>query len=150
MLLVILNQHMGKFWAHNTILTIITFFIIEVSVPSQESERSCICVLRVSISPYFLSNFLLIVWNCFDRAVFCIFFILLTINAITHIQSTDWGRSFGTIIPLYTRHILLLSVPGQWAVTCVRGIHFASFSYFLLDLGTVPSVWYFCFSFHWH
>jgi hypothetical protein len=28
MLLVILNQHMGKFWAHNTILTIITFLLL--------------------------------------------------------------------------------------------------------------------------
>jgi hypothetical protein len=59
------------------------------------------------------------------------------------------GKEFwyhNTIV--YSSHFT--AVCTKRAVTCVRGIHFASFSYFLLDLGTVPSVWYFCFSFHWH
>jgi len=34
----------GEVWAHKTSLTSQLF--IEVPVPSQESERSCICVLR--------------------------------------------------------------------------------------------------------
>ena len=38
---------LGEVWAHKTSLTSPVF--IEVSVPSQESERSCICVLVVSI-----------------------------------------------------------------------------------------------------
>ena len=52
-------------WAHITKLT--PPFCIEVPVLSQESERSCICVLRVSILPpctIFLSDFgtVSIVW----------------------------------------------------------------------------------------
>ena len=39
----------GELWAHKTSLTPPLF--IEVSVPSQESERSCIFVLFVSILP---------------------------------------------------------------------------------------------------
>jgi len=39
----------GEFWSHKTSLTLPLF--IEVPVPSQESERSCICVLGVSILP---------------------------------------------------------------------------------------------------
>jgi hypothetical protein len=41
----------GTVWADKTSLTAPLF--IEVPVPSQESERSCICVLRVSIVPLF-------------------------------------------------------------------------------------------------
>jgi hypothetical protein len=36
-------------WAHNSSLTLSLF--TEVFVPSQESEKSCICVLEVSILP---------------------------------------------------------------------------------------------------
>jgi hypothetical protein len=39
----------GKVWAHKASLTPLLF--IEVSVPSQISQRSCICVLEVSILP---------------------------------------------------------------------------------------------------
>jgi hypothetical protein len=39
----------GEIWAHNTSLTPPLF--IEVFLPSQESEWSCICVLGVSILP---------------------------------------------------------------------------------------------------
>ena len=41
--------------AHKTSLTPPLF--IEVPVPSQESERSCICVLEVSILPPWLLQF---------------------------------------------------------------------------------------------
>ena len=45
-----------KLWVHTINLTPLRF--IEVPVPSQESERSCICVLRVSFLP--LSTFFLL------------------------------------------------------------------------------------------
>jgi hypothetical protein len=57
--------------------------VIEVPVPSQESERSCLCVLRVclcvlrvSIFPLFLpfNIFFYCFWNCFDSVV--LFFLL--------------------------------------------------------------------------
>jgi hypothetical protein len=45
----------GEVWAHTTNLTLPLF--IEVSLPSQESEQSYICVIGVSILPF---SFLLI------------------------------------------------------------------------------------------
>ena len=55
-----------QIWLHKTSLTLPLF--IEVSVPSQESEWSCICVLGVSIWP--LSMILSIeCWNCSDSVV---------------------------------------------------------------------------------
>ena len=49
-------SHRGKVWVRKTSLT--PPLIIEVPVPSQESERSCICLLGVLIFP--LSNALLL------------------------------------------------------------------------------------------
>ena len=42
-------SHRGEVWVRKTSLT--PPLITEVAVPSQESERSCICVLRVLIFP---------------------------------------------------------------------------------------------------
>jgi len=39
----------GEVWSHKTILT--PSLYIEVPVPSQESELSCICVVGVSLLP---------------------------------------------------------------------------------------------------
>jgi len=53
-----------EFWVHKTSLTPPPF--IEVSVPSLESERSCICVLQISILPLriFYGFFLELFWRC--------------------------------------------------------------------------------------
>ena len=57
----------GEVWVQKT--SLIPPHFIEVPVPSQESKRSCICMLEVSILPLFL-RFL----NCFDNGIFCVFF----------------------------------------------------------------------------
>ena len=49
------------FWGHKTNLTPPHF--IEVPVPSQESERSCICA-RVRVSIMLLYDFAMRFWNC--------------------------------------------------------------------------------------
>jgi hypothetical protein len=61
-------------WAHQTMIPAI---LIEVPVPSQESERSCISLLFVSM---FVSFYDLSIgfWKCSDSVVF-LFFILLAI-----------------------------------------------------------------------
>jgi hypothetical protein len=43
--------------------------ICVLEVSSQESERSCICVLKVSILPFFY-NFSIVFWNCSDSMAF--------------------------------------------------------------------------------
>ena len=43
--------------------------VLEVPVPSQESERSCICVLRCRFDLFRLFFF----WFCSDGVVFCLF-----------------------------------------------------------------------------
>jgi hypothetical protein len=53
----------GEIWTHTTILTLPLF--IEVPGPNTESERSCICVLEVSILP--LSMIFLFVFGEFYR-----------------------------------------------------------------------------------
>jgi hypothetical protein len=50
----------GTFWAYKTRLSPPLLFI-EVSVPSQESQRLCICVLAVSMLSLFLRYFYYIV-----------------------------------------------------------------------------------------
>jgi hypothetical protein len=49
---------------------------IEVPVPSQKSDRSCICVLGVSIFPFL--QFLLL-WKCSENVVFLFYFFLFPI-----------------------------------------------------------------------
>ena len=56
----------GKIWANTTSLTPPLF--IEVSVPSNESKRSCICVLEVSILP--LSKILIFDFGIIPSVVF--------------------------------------------------------------------------------
>jgi hypothetical protein len=70
-------------WVHETSLTLPR--LIEVSLPSQKSERSCIFVLMVSICLRFYSFsikfsncsdivvFLVWCWNCSDIVVFLVF-----------------------------------------------------------------------------
>lgn len=53
------KQKTNKVWAHKTSFTT-PLFLIELPVSNQESELSCICVLKVSIvtlSAIFLLNF---------------------------------------------------------------------------------------------
>jgi len=59
-------------WAHKTSITLPLF--IEVPVPSQESERSCICVLGVSILP--LSTILLLDFRTVPTVLYFLLFIL--------------------------------------------------------------------------
>ena len=55
--------------AQKTHLTPICF--VEVSVPSQESERSCICQLVILLlHPFPFYDFYIRFWNCFDVVVF--------------------------------------------------------------------------------
>ena len=50
----------------------------KVRVPSQESERSCIYVLGVSILP--LSKiFQLGVWNCYDSGVYFVLYLVVPV-----------------------------------------------------------------------
>ena len=42
------------------------FFFIEVPVQSQESERSCICVLGVSLYIFVSTIVFIVLWSCFD------------------------------------------------------------------------------------
>jgi hypothetical protein len=61
----------GEVWIHKTSLTPPLF--IEVSVPRDESERSCICVLGVSILLLFLRFFSIGFLNCSFGVVFFVF-----------------------------------------------------------------------------
>jgi hypothetical protein len=60
-------------WAHTTSLT--PPHLIEVPVQSQESERSCICVLGLSILSLFLRFYYIGYgfWNCSEGIVYFIF-----------------------------------------------------------------------------
>ena len=71
----------GEVWAHKTSVTPPPF--IEVSVTSQEIERSCICVLR-GIDFFSFYKFDIWFWNWSDHVVFLfrsiLFFIWLIMN----------------------------------------------------------------------
>ena len=58
----------GEVWADKTSLTLPLF--IEVSVPRQESERSCVCVLGASILPLSMIYFSIGFLKCSDSVVF--------------------------------------------------------------------------------
>ena len=58
--------------------------LTEVSVPSQESERSCICVLRASFYDFDIEY-----WNCFQCGIF-LFFILLGSHVFLILYATIW------------------------------------------------------------
>jgi hypothetical protein len=60
----------GEVWTHQTDL-ILSFVFIEVFAQSQETERSCICVLRVSIFRCIL--------ELFHNVVFYVFQLIRTI-----------------------------------------------------------------------
>ena len=66
----------GEVWPHKT--SLIPPHLIKMAVSSRERERSCICVLEVSILPL-SSDFSIGFWNCFDNVEFCfvLFFICL-------------------------------------------------------------------------
>ena len=59
----------GEFWVHKS--SLIPPLFIEVAVPNKENERSCICLLRISIftSFYYIS---IEFWNCLDSVVFLV------------------------------------------------------------------------------
>jgi len=60
----------GDVWVHKTSLT--PPFVLEVPVPRQESEKSCLCVLGISMLP--LSTILIFDFKVF----FCFHFIIYT------------------------------------------------------------------------
>jgi hypothetical protein len=60
----------GEVWVHKTSLTLP--LLIEVSVPSQESERTYTWVLVESILTSFY-DFSIVCWNCSDSVVFICF-----------------------------------------------------------------------------
>ena len=62
-------------WSHQSSLTLP--FLIEVPVPSQESERSCICMLTVSI---IASGFFYDFQNAPDSVVFYCFHLVIFIQ----------------------------------------------------------------------
>jgi hypothetical protein len=75
---------LGEVWTHETSLTPPLF--IDVSIPSQESERSCICVLGVSsqeserscicvlgVLNFPLSTISIVFLKCSDDVVFLVF-----------------------------------------------------------------------------
>jgi hypothetical protein len=80
----------GEVWVHKTSLIPPPF--IEVPVPSQESKRSCICMLEVSILPLFL-RFL----NCFDNGISLCFFFFPVIFHIPSNSSHIFFISVSTI-----------------------------------------------------
>jgi hypothetical protein len=51
-----------------------TLFFLEMPVPSQEGEQSCICVIEVSIF-FSVYDFSIGCWDCYDSVVFCFHFI---------------------------------------------------------------------------
>jgi hypothetical protein len=61
--------------AHKTSLTPPLF--IEVPVPSQEIEWSCICMLWLSTISFY--DFSVGVWICSDRVIFFVYFVLLIV-----------------------------------------------------------------------
>ena len=67
-----------RFWANKISLT--PPLIIELFVPSPESERSCICVLVILILPSF-TNFLFYL-RIVPTALYFLFFIILIRNTI--------------------------------------------------------------------
>ena len=67
----------GEVWDHQASLPPPLF--IEVPVPSPESERSCICVVGVSIC--FFLRFFILFWNCSDIVlILLVGFVSLTPN----------------------------------------------------------------------
>ena len=95
--------------------------VIEVPVPSQESERSCLCVLRVclcvlrvSIFPLFLPfNIFFIVfgtvstvwyylfycfWNCFDSVVLFFFIVFGTVSTVWYYFFYCFWNCFDSVV----------------------------------------------------
>jgi len=69
-------------WAHTTSFT--PSLSIDVSVQNQESERSCICALWVSI-------LIILFWNCSGSVIF-LFFILMAFQSVD-LKVTWWRLS---------------------------------------------------------
>ena len=66
----IFSMEWGEIWVHKNSLTPQSF--IKVSVQSHESERSCICVLCVSILHLFYDCDIWF-WNCSDNEEYFVF-----------------------------------------------------------------------------
>ena len=78
----------GQVWVHKTSLTPPHF--IELPVPSQESERSCIYVLGLSILPF--CDFSIGFWNFSDSVVFLSFDL--------YVSDTSWQ----SLVVMYSQH----------------------------------------------
>ena len=61
-------------------------------VPIQKSDRSCICVLEISILSLFMQFLLVRLWNCYDRELFLVsLFNLITIIPSTFYFTNQYG-----------------------------------------------------------
>ena len=89
-------------WTHKTSLkTLIVTIFIEVPVPNQKSELSCICMLGVTIFP--LSEILIWFLNfwIFPTVVFCFCFSFYHLCRFNVIDMSSWSWSYGSWIDNY-------------------------------------------------
>ena len=75
----------GEVWAHKTSLTS-PFFVIEVSVPGQESGRWCLCVWGIDFC-LCVFDYSIWFWNCSDGVVFVSLFFILFISIRFYFQT---------------------------------------------------------------
>ena len=104
----------GEVWTHKTNLTSPLF--IEVPVPSQECERSCICVLRVSILPR--STIFLLDFGNVPRLWYFFYFISLERhNFVPPLKRSEWsdGKSLGSNNSKLCAYIQQWHIPHQWS-----------------------------------
>ena len=72
-------------------------FVIEVPVPSQNNERSCICIDVASF--YDVS---IVAWNCSDSVAFPLFHLIITFMFNTSLFEIWLTRTWTTYIPWVT------------------------------------------------
>jgi uncharacterized protein YpmS len=92
---------------------------IEVTVPSQESEWSCICVLGLSML-YLCLRFIEVTvpsqeseWSCICR------YNMDNPNTQIHDHSLSW---LGTVTSIESRHIYNMDKESEWSCICVLGL----------------------------
>jgi len=106
-------------WVHKTSLT--PPLVIEVSVPSQESERTYIWVLVESILTSFY-DFSIGCWNCSDSVVFiCFSFCHSTLVYTVHV----WSNSiiFSWLVCYLQNYFAFLKCGQQWFNNMCKKIH---------------------------
>ena len=94
----------GEDWVHKTGLTPPYFNEVITGIPSQESERSCICELRVFILPLYLRFFNEILELFRQCVIFCFSFDHLTNLTFTHVYvlvRSIMTRTVALILPLH-------------------------------------------------